>query len=220
MSKTKLFQLGAVVSLLLLAIAGIIHPSIAYGAASATTVSTPTNVQVTTTGPQSITLSWTASTDTSGTGDVPAYSVYNGSNVVATSMGTSVTVSSLLSSTNYTFTVQAYDKDGNTSAQSSSVTASTQLAGGSTYQKSAYFDQWSIYGNAYYPSNIETSGAASQLTTIIYAFENIDPANLTCFEAVKASDSTNESDPNAGDGAGDAFADYQKSYTSNTVDGS
>lgn len=221
MSKTKLLQLGAVLSLLLVALVGAIYgPATAHGATNATTVSTPTNVQVTSTGPQSITLSWAASTDSSGTGDVAAYHVFRGSNIVATSMGTSVTVSSLLPSTSYTFTVQGYDKDGNTSAQSSTVTASTQAAGGATYQKIAYFDQWSIYGNAYFPSNIVTSGAAAQLTTIIYDFENVDPTNLTCFEAIKASDASNESDPNAGDGAGDAFADYQKSYTSSTVDGS
>src|SRR5437660_2214577 len=187
-------------------------PSLAYGAANASVVSTPTNVQATGTGPQSITLSWSASTDSSGTGDVAAYHVFNGSNIVATSMGTSVTVGSLLPSTSYTFTVQAYDKDGNSSGQSSVVTASTQATGASPFQRIAYFDQWSIYGNAYFPSNIASSGAASQLTAIIYDFENVDPVNLTCFEAIKDSDSSNESDPNAGDGAGDAFADYQKSY--------
>jgi len=217
MSKTKLVQLGAALSLLFLGIAGIVVPSTVHSATSV--ITTPTNVQVTAVGSQYITLSWSASTDTSGTGDVPAYYVYNGSNIVATSMGTSVTVSSLLPSTNYTFTVQAYDKDGYVSGQSSPVTASTQSAVTIPYQKIAYFDQWSIYGNAYYPSTIATSGAASQLTTIIYDFENIDPTNLTCFEAIKAAD-TNESDPNAGDGAGDAYADYQKSYTSsNSVDG-
>jgi len=217
MSKTKLVQLGAALSLLFLGIAGIVVPSTVHSATSV--ITTPTNVQVTAVGSQYITLSWSASTDTSGTGDVPAYYVYNGSNIVATSMGTSVTVSSLLPSTNYTFTVQAYDKDGYVSGQSSPVTASTQSAVTVPYQKIAYFDQWSIYGNAYYPSTIATSGAASQLTTIIYDFENIDPTNLTCFEAIKAAD-TNESDPNAGDGAGDAYADYQKSYTSsNSVDG-
>jgi chitinase len=221
MSKTKLLQMGAALTLLLLGIAGILTPTIAHGAANASAITTPTNVQVTSTGPQSLTLSWSASTDSSGTGDVPAYYVYNGSNIVATSMGTSVTVSSLLPSTAYTLTVQAYDKDGNTSAQSSAVTGTTQAAGATPYQKIAYFDQWGIYGNAYYPSSVATSGAASHLTTIIYDFENIDPTNLTCFEAIKASDSTNESDPNAGDGAGDAFADYQKSYTSDiSVDGS
>jgi chitinase len=212
--RKKLLQVGAVLGLLILGIAGLIyHPLDAHGAGA---ISTPTNVHVISSGPQSITLAWSASTDSSGTGDVPAYAVYNGSNIVATSMGTAVTVSSLLPSTSYTFTVQAYDKDGNTSSQSAAVTASTQAAGPATYQKIAYFDQWSIYGNAYYPSTVATSGAASQLTTIIYAFENIDPTNLTCFEAIKASDSSNESDPNAGDGAGDAFADYQKSY-SNTI---
>src|SRR5579875_2593977 len=217
MSKKKLVQLGAALSLLFLGIAGIVVPSTVHSATSV--ITTPTNVQVTAVGPQYITLSWSASTDTSGTGDVPAYYVYNGSNIVATSMGTSVTVSSLLPSTNYTFTVQAYDKDGYVSGQSSPVTVSTQAAVTIPYQKIAYFDQWSIYGNAYYPSTIATSGAASQLTTIIYDFENIDPTNLTCFEAIKAAD-TNESDPNAGDGAGDAYADYQKSYTSsNSVDG-
>ena len=220
MSKKKLFQLGAAFSLLLLTCVGLIRmPSIAYGATNASVVSTPTNVQATGTGPQSITLSWSASTDSSGTGDVAAYHVFNGSNIVATSMGTSVTVGSLLPSTSYTFTVQAYDKDGNSSGQSSVVTASTQATGASPFQRIAYFDQWSIYGNAYFPSNIASSGAASQLTAIIYDFENVDPVNLTCFEAIKASDASNESDPNAGDGAGDAFADYQKSYSSNSVDG-
>src|SRR5579875_1573724 len=198
MSKKKLVQLGAALSLLFLGIAGIVVPSTVHSATSV--ITTPTNVQVTAVGPQYITLSWSASTDTSGTGDVPAYYVYNGSNIVATSMGTSVTVSSLLPSTSYTFTVQAYDKDGNTSGQSSSVTATTQAAGPTPYQKIAYFDQWGIYGNAYYPSSVANSGAASQLTMIIYDFENIDPNNLTCFEAIKAADSTNENDPNAGDG--------------------
>lgn len=66
MSKTKLLQLGVAFSLLLLGIAAIINsPSVAHGA---TTISTPTNVQVTATGSQSITLSWSTSTDSSGTG--------------------------------------------------------------------------------------------------------------------------------------------------------
>lgn len=222
MSKTKLLQLGAVMALLLLAVAGILYsPAIVHGAANASNVSTPTNVQVTGVGSTSLTLSWSASTDSSGTGDVPAYHVSSGSNIVATAMGTSVTVSSLRPSTSYTFTVQAYDKDGNISGQSAAISATTQAASAPLYQKIAYFDQWGIYGNAYYPSTVASSGAAAQLTTIIYDFENVDPSNLTCFETIKASDASNESDPNAGDGAGDAFADYQKSYDSSTsVDGS
>jgi chitinase len=86
--------------------------------------------------------------------------------------------------------------------------------------KFAYYDQWSIYGNAFYPKNLDTSASRASSTTCLYDFENIDPVNLTCFEATKASDSTNESNPNAGDGAGDAYADYQKTFDASTsVDG-
>ena len=181
-------------------------------------VSTPAGVSAKVTG-NAVTLSWTGSTDSSGTGDTPAYHVYSGANLMATAMGASVTVSSLQPNTSYTFTVQGYDKDGHASAQSAPITVTTGSAPTGA-MKSAYFDQWSIYGNAYYPKNVGTSGAAAGMKVITYAFENIDPTNLNCFETVKASDSTNESDPNAGDGAGDAFADYQKSYTSDiSVDG-
>ncbi len=217
MSKTLLLRVGALAGMLLVATLG----GVLIAHAASPTITTPANVQVLATGSQSITLSWSASTDSSGTGDVPAYYVYNGANIVATAMGTGVTVSSLLPSTSYTFTVQAYDVAGNTSAQSGPIAATTQGAGSIGYQKSAYFDQWGIYGNAYYPKTVATSGAAAQLTTIIYDFENIDPTAHTCFEAIKASDASNESDPNAGDGAGDAFADYQKSYDGTiSVDGS
>src|SRR5438477_7757198 len=83
----------------------------------------------------------------------------------------------------------------------------------------AYYDQWSIYGNAFYPKDLETRGIASKLDFLIYDFENIDPTALTCFEATKGA-SQDESNPNAGDGAGDAFADYQKAYSADiSVDG-
>ncbi|MGH6655642.1 MAG: glycoside hydrolase family 18 protein, partial [Actinocrinis sp.] len=84
--------------------------------------------------------------------------------------------------------------------------------------KVAYFDQWSIYQNAFYLKNLDTEGMAGKLTYLIYDFENIDPANLTCFETTKATDPDpgGESDPNAGDGAGDQFADYQKSFDAST----
>lgn len=222
MSRMKRLCLGAAALLLLVGTlaTGFVYGAgnVAYGAGSV--ISTPTNMSVVSTGPQSITLSWSPSTDSSGTGDTPAYYVYNGANIVATSMGTKVTISSLIAATTYTFTVQAYDVAGYSSAQSAPITATTQAAGAPPYQKIAYFDQWGIYGNAYYPQTVDTTGAAAKLTTIIYDFENIDPTNLTCFETIKAA-STDESNPSAGDGAGDAFADYQKSYSSSiSVDGS
>ncbi|WP_246144838.1 glycosyl hydrolase family 18 protein [Actinacidiphila oryziradicis] len=75
----------------------------------------------------------------------------------------------------------------------------------------AYYDQWSIYGNAFYPKALDTRGIAGKLNVLNYSFENIDPTNLTCFESTKAA-STDETNPSAGDGAGDAYADYQKTF--------
>src|SRR6266700_3520495 len=100
------------------------------------------------------------------------------------------------------------------------VTRPAAQARAAGFQTVAYYDQWGIYGNAYYLRNVDRQGVASKLTALIYDFGNIDPVNLTCFEAIKASDAGNESDPNAGDGAEDAFADYQKSFDSSiSVDG-
>jgi chitinase len=80
--------------------------------------------------------------------------------------------------------------------------------------KVAYFDQWSIYQNAFYVKNLDTEGIAGNLTYLIYDFENIDPTNLTCLESEKASDPdpAGENDPDAGDGAGDMDADYAKTF--------
>jgi chitinase len=106
--------------------------------------------------------------------------------------------------------------------QSASAGPSPAAVGGSGGITVAYYDQWSIYQNAYYLHNLDTSGAANKLTYLIYDFENIDPTNLTCFENTKATDPdpAGENDPNAGDGAEDSFADYQKEYDATTsVDG-
>ncbi len=110
---------------------------------------------------------------------------------------------------------------GATSAQAApaNTTGAAATSGG---LKIAYYDQWSIYQNAFYLKNLDTEGLAGKLNYLIYDFENIDPTNLTCMETTKATDPdpAGESDPNAGDGAGDSFADYQKTYGADTsVDG-
>ncbi|MEV6523679.1 glycosyl hydrolase family 18 protein [Longispora sp. NPDC051575] len=85
--------------------------------------------------------------------------------------------------------------------------------------KFAYFTQWGIYQNAFYPKNMQTSGAAAKIDFMNYAFANIHPTNHTCFMANKAA-SQDENNPNAGDGAGDSFADYGKSYGADlSIDG-
>ncbi len=177
----------------------------------------PSSLHVTAFTSSSVSLAWTASTDNVG---VTGYDVYRGSTKVSTVTGTTFTDTGLTASTTYTYTVKAHDAAGNVSAASNSVTQATQSGGGGGgYMRTAYFAQWGVYQRAYYPKNIITSGTASKLSVINYAFENIDPTNLTCFETIKAAD-TNDSNPNAGDGAGDAYADYQKSYDASTsVDG-
>jgi len=95
-------------------------------------------------------------------------------------------------------------------------TAQAATSGG---VKFAYFTQWGIYQNAYYPKTLHDSGMADKIDFINYAFENIDPVSRTCFERTQGA-SQDENNPNAGDGAGDQFADYLKSYTPDiSVDG-
>ncbi|HEY3469938.1 MAG TPA: glycosyl hydrolase family 18 protein [Amycolatopsis sp.] len=63
-----------------------------------------------------------------------------------------------------------------------------------------YFVQWGVYGRNYHVKNIETSGSASKLTHINYAFGNV--TNGQC--------SAND----------DPYADYQKTYdAAGSVDG-
>jgi chitinase len=79
----------------------------------------------------------------------------------------------------------------------------------------AYFDQWSIYGNNFTVKDLITSGEINHINYLIYDFENIDPTTYQCFEAEKGvdQDPAGESDPSAGDGAGDMDADYGKQFT-------
>ncbi|MEV8097055.1 glycosyl hydrolase family 18 protein [Kitasatospora sp. NPDC085879] len=170
---------------------------------------TPT---VTGTSSSSVSLAWGASTDNVG---VVAYDVYNGGTVAATVTGTSATVGGLAADTSYTFTVKARDAAGNASPASGAVTARTQTGGGGGGNlKIGYFTQWSIYSRGYSVKQLETSGSAAKLTTLNYAFANIHPTTKQCFITNKAAG--NDSDPNAGDGAGDAWADFGKGWDAGT----
>ena len=88
--------------------------------ADTTAPSTPTGLKVTGTGPDSVSLAWTASTDNVG---VTGYRVYDGTRVAATTTtATSVTASGLLAGSSHTFTVTALDAAGNESGHSTAVT--------------------------------------------------------------------------------------------------
>lgn len=82
----------------------------------------PTGLQATAANYSTVNLSWTASTDPVG---VAGYKIYRNGTQVGTTSGTSYTDSSLSPSTNYSYTVSAYDTVGNVSAQCSAVSVTT-----------------------------------------------------------------------------------------------
>ncbi|BCJ38176.1 hypothetical protein Athai_56790 [Actinocatenispora thailandica] len=199
------------------------------GGGGSTVPAAPTGLSAMATGASTVALAWTAPS-----GTVDSYNVYQDGTKVSSASGTSATVSGLTAQTTYQFQVTAVNTAGE-SPKTDAVSVSTPAAGGgggdggkSGYINGSgagdkniiYFDQWSIYQNAYYLKDLDRY--ADDIDVINYDFANIDPNSKTCFEATKAStpDPGGETDPNAGDGAGDAFADYQKSFGADiSVDG-
>jgi chitinase len=81
----------------------------------------------------------------------------------------------------------------------------------------AYFAQWGIYDRNYKVRDVDTSGAARQLTFINYAFGNLYQKNggYECGIVNKAEPgASNPNAPDAGTG-GDQWADYGKNFGSN-----
>ncbi|MEV4254899.1 glycosyl hydrolase family 18 protein [Spirillospora sp. NPDC049652] len=147
-----------------------------------------------------VSLSWTASTDNVG---VTGYDVYQGTTKATSVTGTSATVTGLTAKTAYSFTVKARDAAGNVSAASNAVSVTTNDGGGGNppggSKVMGYFTDWGIYQRNYHVRNIDTSGTASKLTTINYAFGNV--TNGQC-------------------AVGDSYADYDRFYgAGESVDG-
>ncbi|MBO2455357.1 fibronectin type III domain-containing protein [Actinomadura barringtoniae] len=165
----------------------------------------------------SVDLAWNASTDNSG---IASYDVLVDGTVATSVTGTTATVTGLAPSTAYTFTVKARDLYDNLSAASNAVKVTTSDVVENGYARVGYFVQWGIYGRQYFVRNLDTTGNAAKLTHINYAFGNIDPTNLTCLQGVTRGTTQNPQDPNQGDGAGDADADYGRPMAaSQSVDG-
>ncbi|MFD9960824.1 fibronectin type III domain-containing protein [Amycolatopsis sp. NPDC058986] len=87
--------------------------------------SVPGNLHSTGTSATSAGLAWDASTDNVG---VTGYDVFQGTNLVKSVTGTSVTIDGLTADTEYSFTVVAKDAAGNKSASSAPVTVRTATA--------------------------------------------------------------------------------------------
>ncbi|MEV0582621.1 glycosyl hydrolase family 18 protein [Nonomuraea sp. NPDC050310] len=178
---------------------------------------TPGNLRSTAKTSSTVTLAWNASTDNTG---VANYDVYVGSAVATTVTGTTATVSGLSPSTEYAFTVKARDGYDNLSPASAEVKVTTADIVETGYARVGYFVQWGIYGRQFFVKNLDTNGSAAKLTHINYAFGNVDPVNLTCLQGVTKGTTSNPQDPNQGDGAGDAEADYGRPFSAaQSVDG-
>ncbi|WP_394821252.1 glycosyl hydrolase family 18 protein [Pendulispora albinea] len=168
----------------------------------------PGNLRSTAVDSGSATLAWNASTDNTG---VVAYDVYTGGTLSATVTGTTAKVSGLAPSTKYAFTVKARDGYDNESTASAPVEVTTpDVVSG--YARVGYFVQWGIYGRQFFLRNLATNGGAAKLTHINYAFGNLDPVNFTCLHGVTKATTPGPQDPNQGDGAGDAEADYARIF--------
>ncbi|MFJ8900846.1 glycosyl hydrolase family 18 protein [Streptomyces sp. NPDC102351] len=148
---------------------------------------TPTASSVTDT---SVRLSWSAATDDKG---VKNYDVLRDGSRVATVTGTSYTDSGLAKGTDYSYTVQARDTADQTGPVSGAVRVRTT---GSTEEppptgdkvKLGYFTEWGVYGRNYHVKNLVTSGTASKITHINYAFGNVKNGQCTVDDTYAAYD--------------------------------
>ncbi len=96
------------------------------GGSDTSAPSAPSNVSASNVTQTAATISWSASSDNIG---VTGYDVYQGSSLLGQTTNTSVTISSLVAGTTYTFNIVAVDAAGNQSS-AGSVTFTTTSSGG------------------------------------------------------------------------------------------
>ncbi|MDF3001118.1 MAG: chitinase [Bacillota bacterium] len=114
----------------------------------------------------SVSLKWTASTDNKA---IASYQIYKNSVYVASTSGTTYSISGLTAATSYSFYVIAEDTSKNLSLPSNVLkVTTTPSVPRPTKIVSAYYTSWSAY-NGYSPLDIP----ASNLTNINYAFAKI-----------------------------------------------
>jgi len=107
--------------------------------------STPTNLVASNTSQTGTNLTWNAATDNVG---VSSYDIYKNGTILASTSTTTYSVTGLVSSTLYTFTVRAKDAAGNTSANSNTATITTLAGGGGSGSTELFFSEY-IEGSSY-----------------------------------------------------------------------
>ncbi|MFJ5938768.1 glycosyl hydrolase family 18 protein [Streptomyces sp. NPDC093071] len=148
----------------------------------------------------SVKLTWTAATDDKG---VKNYDVLRDGAKVTTTTALTYTDTGLTAGTDYSYTVVARDTIDQTGPAAGPVpvrtTGGPDIPPPPNAVKLGYFTNWGVYGRNYHVKNIVTSGSASKITHINYAFGNVQGGKCTI---------------------GDSYADYDKAYTADqSVDG-
>ncbi|MBC2905100.1 glycoside hydrolase family 18 chitinase [Streptomyces cupreus] len=158
------------------------------GDAAPSAPGTPTASGITDT---SVKLTWSAATDDKG---IKNYDVLRGGTKVATVTGTTYTDTGLTAGTDYSYTVQARDTADQTGPVSGAVAVRTTGGGtdpdpepGSKVNL-GYFTEWGVYGRNYHVKNLVTSGSASKITHINYAFGNVKNGQCVLDDAYAATD--------------------------------
>jgi chitodextrinase len=123
------------------------------GGGDTTPPSTPANLTATGVTSNSVSLSWSPSTDNVG---VAGYRVYRGGTLAGTTSTPSFTDTGLTASTQYSYTVVAYDAAGNVSPASSAVSATTS-GGGGTGGCTATYSIGSDWGSAFTANVVVTN---------------------------------------------------------------
>ncbi|MER6168217.1 glycoside hydrolase family 18 chitinase [Streptomyces violaceorubidus] len=161
------------------------------GDAAPSAPGTPTASNITDT---SVKLSWSAATDDKG---VKNYDVLRDGAKVTTVTGTTYTDTGLAKGTDYSYTVLARDTADQTGPVSGAVKVRTTGDNGGEPGPGGkvnlgYFTEWGVYARNYHVKNLVTSGSASKITHINYAFGNVKNGQCT---------------------VDDTFAAYEKAYT-------
>ncbi len=129
--------------------------------------SAPANLTATATTTNSVSLSWTASTDDTG---VVGYQVYRGTTLVGSPTSTSFTDTGLTASTQYSYTVKAVDAAGNVSAASASVNATTKASSDTTPPS--------------VPTNVTVTGTTSDSVSLSWT-ASTDDTGVTGYQVIR-----------------------------------
>ncbi len=151
--------------------------------------SAPTGLSASGTTDSTTNLSWSAVTPPSGC-TITSYKVLQNGTSIGTTSGTSFTPSNLSPSTSYSFTVEATDFHG-TSSASSAVNVTTSAL--TNLVMAGWYEEWGTYYANANVADLQNNGVAGVLTHLIYAFAKpvANGSNVNCELA-------------------DTYADYQK----------